>query len=250
MVEVKSATRVKEHHLQDIAIQAWVAESEGLPLDRLSVAVVDTGFVYPGGGDYRGLLQEIPVADQARPLMARTPGWVRSLGLLLAGPLPAIARGVQCRRPFDCPFDAFCREQDGAAPRPAGESGSVAAESPVRHSDPALGIVGSDATAFLAALPYPRAYLDFETCSSLCRPGLGRVRTSSSSFNGPATSRSVPARCAADSSTSAAPPRSCRRGGDYCAATARGSRLVYSDFEKSQLWRWRGIYPDWRPPGG
>ncbi|MFA4965739.1 MAG: hypothetical protein WC709_08925 [Thermoleophilia bacterium] len=57
MVEVKSATRLKEYHLQDIAVQAWVTEGAGVPLDLLSVAVIDTDFVYPGGGDYRGLLR-------------------------------------------------------------------------------------------------------------------------------------------------------------------------------------------------
>ena len=51
MVEVKSATRLKEYHLQDVAIQAWVTEGAGVPLDVVSVAVIDTDFVYPGGGD-------------------------------------------------------------------------------------------------------------------------------------------------------------------------------------------------------
>ena len=93
MIEVKSATRLKEYHLQDVAIQAWVTEGAGVPLDVLGVAVIDTSFVYPGGGDYRGLLREIPVADQARPLMAHIPGWVRGFNELLGGPLPAITTG-------------------------------------------------------------------------------------------------------------------------------------------------------------
>ncbi|HET6494917.1 MAG TPA: DUF2779 domain-containing protein, partial [Thermoleophilia bacterium] len=173
MVEVKSATRVKEHHLQDVAIQAWVVEGAGVPLDMLSVAVVDTAFVYPGGGDYRGLLREIPVAGEARPLMARTPGWVQSLNLLLAGPLPAIGRGAQCRHPFDCPFDAFCREQDGTAPTCAGEHGPAAADGSCRRSEPVRGTVGSDAVTLLATLPYPRAYLDFETVQFAVPPWSG-----------------------------------------------------------------------------
>ena len=113
MVEVKSATRLKEYHLQDIAIQAWVAEGAGVPLDVLGVAVIDTDYVYPGGDDYAGLFKEIPVADQARPLMAHIPGWVRGFNSLLGGPLPAIHTGTQCHRPFDCPFISFCEEQEG-----------------------------------------------------------------------------------------------------------------------------------------
>ncbi|NLE21381.1 MAG: DUF2779 domain-containing protein [Actinobacteria bacterium] len=162
MVEVKSATRLKEHHLQDIAIQGWVAEGAGLPLDGLSVAVIDTGFVYPGGGDYRGLLREIPVADQARPLMAHIPGWVRGLNEVLAGPLPAMRTGPQCRRPFECPFVGFCEAQEGKTRCGAGEERDGAGACAV-SPDPALGTLDPAATAFLATLPYPRYYLDFET---------------------------------------------------------------------------------------
>lgn len=162
MVEVKSATRLKEYHLQDIAIQGWVTEGAGVALDGLSVAVIDTGFVYPGGGDYRGLLREIPVADQARPLMAHIPGWVRGFNGLLAGPIPAIRTGAQCRRPFECPFLESCEGQEGRTRCAPGEErdGEGACVDP---PDPALGTLDPAATAFLAALPYPRYYLDFET---------------------------------------------------------------------------------------
>ncbi len=162
MVEVKSATRLKEYHLQDIAIQGWVAEGAGVHLDGLSVAVIDTGFVYRGGGDYRGLFREVPVADQARPLMAHIPGWVRGFNELLAGPLPARRTGPQCRRPFECPFVEFCEGQEGrtrcAPGEERGEDGACALA-----PDPALGSLDPAATAFLATLPYPRYYLDFET---------------------------------------------------------------------------------------
>ena len=162
MVEVKSATRLKEYHLQDIAIQGWVAEGAGVPLDGLSVAVIDTDYVYPGGGDYRGLLREIPVADQARPLMSHIPGWVRGFNELLAGPLPVRRTGTQCRRPFECPFVAFCEGQEGKSHCDPGEErdedGACALP-----PDPALGTLDPAATAFLATLPYPRYYLDFET---------------------------------------------------------------------------------------
>lgn len=162
LIEVKSATRLKEYHLRDVAIQGWVVEGAGVPLDALSVAVIDTGFIYPGGGDYRGLLREIPVADQARPLMAHLPGWVRGFNELLAGPLPVCRTGAQCRRPFECPFTAFCEEREGIVRCALGEErdedGTCAAP-----PDPALGRLDPAATAFLATLPYPRYYLDFET---------------------------------------------------------------------------------------
>ena len=154
MIEVKSATRLKEYHLQDIAIQGWVAEGAGVPLDGLSVAVIDTGYVYPGGDDYSGLLREIPVADQARPLMAHIPGWVRGFNELLGGPLPAMRTGPQCRRPFECPFVAFCEGQEGKTRCAAGEERDPdgacarAARSGARHARP-----GGDDVPRHAAVP-------------------------------------------------------------------------------------------------
>ena len=163
MVEVKSATRLKEYHLQDVAIQAWVTEGAGVPLDVVSVAVIDTDFVYPGGGDYRGLLREIPVADQARPLMAHIPGWVRGFNQLLAGPQPAIRTGAQCRRPFECPFIRYCEEQEGRLRCASEGELELVERCEPEPIDISLGELDPAATEFLATMPYPRHYLDFET---------------------------------------------------------------------------------------
>ena len=250
MVEVKSATRFKEHHLKDVAIQAWVAEGAGVPLDRLSVAVVDTSFVYRGGGDYEGLLREIPVADQVRPLMAHTPGWVRSLNLLLAGPLPTIKRGTHCRRPFECPFDAFCREREGAAPRRAGESGSaVAAQGTGRRSDPARGTVDPGATVFLAALPYPRAYLDFETVQFAVPPWSGTSPYQQLVFQWSCHIEERPGELRHEEflDVGGAAPMRAAAEALLAAIGTEGPVFVYGDFEKWRLVEMARMFPDLAP---
>ncbi len=248
MIEVKSATRLKEHHLQDVAVQGWVVEGAGVPLDGISVAVIDTGFVYPGGGDYRGLLREIPVADQARPLMTHIPGWVRGFNELLAGPIPAVRTGAQCRRPFECPFLAFCEGQEGK-PRCApgeerGRDGACAAP-----PDPSLGTLDPAATRFLERLPYPRHYLDFETvqfavplwagtrpfqqivfqwsCHVEDRPGDVRHRWFLD------TSGEAPVRASAEALLETL--------GD------RGPIFVYHDFEKWRIMEMAAMLPDLAP---
>ena len=245
MIEVKSATRLKEYHLVDIAVQAWVTEGAGVPLDMLSVAVIDTEFVYQGGGDYRGLLREIPVADQARPLMAHIPGWVRGFNELLGGPLPVMDSGPQCRRPFECPFVAFCEGREGdqltiAAVRP---------ETPRPPLDPSLATLDPAAADFLASLPYPRFYLDFETvqfavpewkgtrpfqqlvfqwsCHVEPRPGELEHRESID------VSGAAPMRAAAESLLDAL--------GDG------GPIFVYHDFEKWRLVEMAVMFPDLAP---
>jgi hypothetical protein len=160
MTEVKSATSLKEYHLTDVAVQTWVLEGAGVPLDALNVAVIDPGFVYPGGGDYRGFFKEVPIADQVRPILARVPGWVTDFVEILNGPQPAIATGQQCHKPFECPFLPYCEGREG---RPPGQAEMRGGEEAPEAPDPALGQVDAAASAYLASLPFPRFYLDFET---------------------------------------------------------------------------------------
>ncbi len=55
IVEVKSSTRLKDEHLADCAIQSWVFQQLGYPLDGIALAHVDSRFVFDGSS-YRGLL--------------------------------------------------------------------------------------------------------------------------------------------------------------------------------------------------
>ncbi len=55
MIEVKSSTSVKDYHRDDAAVQAFVAREAGVPLASVSLAHIDSTWVYPGGEDYQGL---------------------------------------------------------------------------------------------------------------------------------------------------------------------------------------------------
>ena len=239
MVEVKSATRLRDHHFVDAAVQAWVIEHAGTPLDAVAVAVVDVGFVYPGGGDYRGLLREVPVADQVRPIMARVPGWVAESRAVLQGPRPRVATGAQCHRPYDCPFLAFCEGEEGRAPAPGG---AVAPPAP----DPAQGTIDPAATAYLAALPYPRFYLDFETVQFTVPIWEGTRPYEQLLFQWSCHVEHAPGEVthAAYLDIGATAPM---RGAAESLLEALGDRgpiFVYTDFEKWRLVELAARYPD------
>ena len=56
IVEVKASTKKKAEHVQDCAIQAWVHRGAGYPLERIALAHIDNQWVYPGDGDFTGIL--------------------------------------------------------------------------------------------------------------------------------------------------------------------------------------------------
>ncbi len=117
LVEVKSATTVKPHYLDDAAIQAWVMRKAGIPVTRVEVAVIDTSFTYRGDGDYAGLLKHVDVTVATRGFESQIPGWVSAARDTLASKEPLIDTGDQCQKPHRCPFFASCAPRRLAAER-------------------------------------------------------------------------------------------------------------------------------------
>ncbi len=54
----------EEHHLNDVAIQAWVMEGSGLPLGRVELNLLNNRWRYPGGNDYSGLFKQLDVTGE------------------------------------------------------------------------------------------------------------------------------------------------------------------------------------------
>ena len=109
MVEVKSSTTVKDYHLNDAAVQAWVLQQQGVPLTRIDLAHINNQFVYPGGGDYQGLLTYANITATVQELQKEVPTWIaqaRATASLNAE--PNMAPGQQCTDPFECAFRRYC----------------------------------------------------------------------------------------------------------------------------------------------
>lgn len=109
MVEVKSATSVKDYHRDDVAVQAFIAQAAGVKLKSVAVACIDSSWVYPGDEDYRGLLAE---TDLTAETLARTDEvrvWMaEAQGVAAQATEPTIAVGEHCRVPFACGFCGYC----------------------------------------------------------------------------------------------------------------------------------------------
>ncbi|MCC6378270.1 MAG: DUF2779 domain-containing protein [Burkholderiales bacterium] len=187
LVEVKSSTSVKPPHLEDVAIQSWVIRGSGLALETVTLAHVDSTFVFPGNGDYEGLFVEADVTDDVRPILEQVPRWVNEAQRMLGGGMPVRDIGAHCTQPYDCEFFAWCSRHEPEYPvsiLPRG--GALAAdlraeglrdlrEVPEARLDSATQVrvwratragkaeVDPAAGDMLRGLGYPRAYLDFET---------------------------------------------------------------------------------------
>ncbi len=113
MVEVKSSTRVKDYHRDDIAVQSYVARSAGLHIHSVALAHIDSSWTYHGGNDYQGLLTEVDLTDEAFARHTEVAGWVEGAQQITQLPeAPVISAGKQCTSPFECGFIDHCRSHE------------------------------------------------------------------------------------------------------------------------------------------
>lgn len=105
LTEVKSTTSVREAHLLDVAVQAHVARRSGLDVGWLEVMHLNRACAYP---DLGNLFIRANVTEMAEPLLRSIPREIQALAGMLAGPLPRVATGEHCSKPYPCPFAARC----------------------------------------------------------------------------------------------------------------------------------------------
>lgn len=110
--EVKSSTSVKDYHLQDAAIQAWVLHGAGIKVEAVAIQHLNGKFVYPGNEEYSGLFTEEAVDGEIRPLLKEVPKWVAEAQATLGGPEPDIRTGKHCHTPYFCPCHEYCAAQE------------------------------------------------------------------------------------------------------------------------------------------
>lgn len=119
LVEVKSSTSVKDCYRDDVAIQAFVARQAGLTLASVSLAHIDSDWVYPGGGDYSGLLFENDLTDETFARSAEVVHWIASAHQVVAEKTaPKLTTGTHCSVPYDCGFQDHCASQEPRAQYP------------------------------------------------------------------------------------------------------------------------------------
>jgi predicted RecB family nuclease len=185
LIEVKSTSRAKQEHRDDLAIQAYVLRGAGLAVDATCLMHLNTGYLYPGGPlDLQQLFQEESLTREVADRQDEIPGRLAAMRQVLAAPTPpAIEPDDHCFAPYECPFWEHCTKdmparwishlpgsrrvyQDLVALRiqtideiPAGYPLQLIQQRVKDHVE----WIGLGLQAALAAVEYPVHHLDFET---------------------------------------------------------------------------------------
>ncbi len=105
VIEVKSATKVKPEYLPDLAIQVHVLRRAGLPVVKAEVMHLNSACRFP---DLGNLFTRVDVTREVEAVLLGVPDEVAAQLRMLRAPLPDVAIGEHCTKPYDCPFLERC----------------------------------------------------------------------------------------------------------------------------------------------
>jgi hypothetical protein len=185
----------KGHHLDDVAIQAWVMEGCGLSFARAELNLLNGRWRYPGDGDYAGLFRQLDTTPLIAERKGQVPTWLQASRATVEGPMPMAVTGSQCEDPYRCPFVEHCKGLEPPEPESpiellpdsagkklvqrlkntkgyvsildpspdqlTGDAADVYRRIQAAHRDGAAQIAPK-IRGILLGLPYPRYYFDFE----------------------------------------------------------------------------------------
>jgi hypothetical protein len=110
LIEVKAASRVREHHETDLALQLAVLGGAGHQVARARLMLLDREYVHPGGApDLTQLFILVDLTEKARALVPTILQRLAGMRQVVeASEVPAVANGAQCLVPYRCPFFGHC----------------------------------------------------------------------------------------------------------------------------------------------
>jgi Domain of unknown function(DUF2779) len=110
LIEVKSSTKVKDVHLEDLAVQSEVILRAGLTLVSVGVMHINTGYLYRDGAiDLTELFAIQDLSEAVAQRRATVPERLAIMNhMLLQTQPPAIEPDQHCHTPYDCPFWEHC----------------------------------------------------------------------------------------------------------------------------------------------
>jgi predicted RecB family nuclease len=190
LLEVKSTTDLREHHLDDVAIQARVVSRSGLDLAASCLMHVNRNYVFQGGSiDVRRFFRIRNLTSRVKRMQPKLTFQLRAEFTVLNMPkAPDLPTGSHCTEPVTCEFFDRCnppRPDDhvGYLPRiqasAVEELGEIGVESirdipddfplnerqrractTVQAGEPWFG---AELKKELSGLKYPLCFMDFET---------------------------------------------------------------------------------------
>ena len=185
--EVKSSTKVKDEHIDDVGLQAWIMAKSGLPIEQISVLYINNACRFP---TLEKLFVAEDVTERLRVIYPDIlPKVTEIFSTIRKDSVPDLDIGPHCLSPNECGFKDYCwKEKNIPAPSVLDlpqiktKKWELYSEGIIRLDDPKLGGLApiqeraveafktgkrfTDQDGIRSALKdwkFPLVFLDFET---------------------------------------------------------------------------------------
>lgn len=108
MIEVKSATNVKESYFNDIALQWYTLSSCNIPLSSACVAVIDSSYARRGDLEVDKLFKIVDITPDVQSTQDDVIKNLSRLSAVTEGDMPNVLIGSHCNDPFGCDYIDHC----------------------------------------------------------------------------------------------------------------------------------------------
>lgn len=106
ILEVKSSTKVKPEHYDDVGLQVWIMAKSGLPIESIHLVHLNPACRYP---DLSNLFTEVDITNDIRDRYLTIQPTLKSIFSAIREPTtPDIDIGEQCLAPTTCGFVQHC----------------------------------------------------------------------------------------------------------------------------------------------
>jgi hypothetical protein len=108
IVEVKSATEVKDENIADVAFQKYVVERCGVHVNRCRLVHINREYIRQGSIDPASLLISEDITDRVSEVIGGMADMVEDMLQTIAGNCPDSVIGRLCDSPYVCPLKDDC----------------------------------------------------------------------------------------------------------------------------------------------
>jgi hypothetical protein len=108
--EVKASTKVKDVHIDDVAVQYYVVSGTGLPVSRAYLVHINNKYVRKGDIDVTKLFAKEDLTEKVIEKQTFVKKEIEKQKQMLQGKEPIIGIGPYCDDPYTCDFHGHCWE--------------------------------------------------------------------------------------------------------------------------------------------
>jgi hypothetical protein len=107
--EVKSSTKVKPEHYDDVGLQVWIMGNSGLPIEQINIVHLNPDCRYP---DLSNLFKEVDVTEKVHAKYLSVQPKINEIFTAIKQTnVPGIDIGRYCLAPTECGFTQHCWQQ-------------------------------------------------------------------------------------------------------------------------------------------